>query len=167
MPPNDGARLAPFIDATALQPNIGALLFEVARLIRRRFDRCARQSGLPLTRHQARVLISIARQEGLSQAAIATRLDIEPIALVRMLDRLNEERMVERRPHPTDRRIRTLWLTPAGWGVIERVLAINAAVREEACAGLNGAARDTLMQALDRMRGNLTPSDEGENAAVN
>jgi MarR family transcriptional regulator, transcriptional regulator for hemolysin len=166
VPPSDPAKLAPLIDPAALQPNIGALLFEVSRLFRRRFDRRARQSGLPLTRHQARVLMSIARQEGLSQATIATRLDIEPIALVRMLDRLNEEGLVERRPHPTDRRIRTLWLTPGGWAVIERVLAINTTVREEACAGLSRAARDALMQALDHMRGNLTPHDEGENAAA-
>ena len=167
MPPSEAVGAAlPRTGPAALQPNIGALLFEVARLIRRRFDRRARQSGLPLTRHQARALMSIARQEGLSQAAIATLLDIEPIALVRMLDRLNEEGLVERRLHPTDRRIRTLWLTPAGWAVVERVLALNAAVREEACAGISPAARETLMRALDRMRGNLTPPDEGENAAA-
>lgn len=153
-------------DPAALQPNIGATLHEVARLIRRRFERRARQSGLPLTRHQARTLMSIARDEGLSQAAIATLLDIEPIALVRILDRLHEERLVERRPHPTDRRIRTLWLTPVGWAVIERVMVINAAVREEACAGLSPAARQALMHALTHMKDNLTLADEGENAAA-
>jgi MarR family transcriptional regulator, transcriptional regulator for hemolysin len=153
-------------DPAALQPNIGATLHEVARLIRRRFERRARQSGLPLTRHQARTLMSIARDEGLSQAAIATLLDIEPIALVRILDRLHEERLVERRPHATDRRIRTLWLTPVGWAVIERVMAINAAVREEACAGLSPAARQALMQALTHLKDNLTLAEERENAAA-
>jgi MarR family transcriptional regulator, transcriptional regulator for hemolysin len=165
VPPSDEIASAPLrTDVAALQPNIGALLFDVARLIRRRFERRARQSGLPLTRHQARALMSIARQEGLSQAAIATLLDIEPIVLVRMLDRLNEEGLVERRHHPTDRRIRTLWLTPAGWAVIAQVLAINAAVREEACAGLAPVARDALTISLLHMRSNLTLPDEDENA---
>src|SRR5712691_392367 len=118
-------------EPTALQPNIGAMLYDVARMMRRRFERRARQTGLPITRQQARALMHIARNEGLSQAAIATMLDIEPIALVRLLDRLHEEGLVERHPHPTDRRVRTLWLTPLAWDVIDRVLAINAEVREE------------------------------------
>src|SRR5688572_27070235 len=129
-------------DASALQPNVGALLHDVARLIRRRFERRARETGLPLTRHQARALLLIARNEGLRQAAVATMLDIEPIALVRMLDRLHDEGLVERRPHPTDRRVRTLWLTPPGWAAVDRVLAVNEEIREEACAGLAPAARE-------------------------
>src|SRR3982750_3540468 len=87
-------------DAAALQPNIGALMHDVARLMRRRFERRARQTGLSITRQQARALLSVARNEGLSQAAVATLLDIEPIALVRLLDRLHEEGLVERRLHP-------------------------------------------------------------------
>jgi len=122
-PPSDAVPLAPLTrapadaapmtrpDPAALQPNIGATLHDVARMFRRRFERRARQTGLPVTRQQARALLYIARNEGLSQAAVATMLDIEPIALVRMLDRLHEEGLVERRPHPTDRRVRTLWLT--------------------------------------------------------
>src|ERR1700686_1417320 len=124
-PPNDAVRVAGPMRApaeagpsrpepAALQPNIGALLHDVARLIRRRFERRARQTGLAITRQQAGVLLSVARNEGLSQAAVATLLDIEPIALVRLLDRLHEEDLVERRLHPTDRRVRTLWLTPLG-----------------------------------------------------
>src|SRR5438876_7824780 len=126
-------------DPATLHPNIGAMLHDVARLIGRRFERRARQTGLPITRQQARALLYIARNEGLSQAAVATMLDIEPIALVRMLDRLHEEGLVERRPHPTDRRVRTLWLTLLGWQVIDRVLAIDAEIREGYCAGLGPA----------------------------
>jgi MarR family transcriptional regulator for hemolysin len=128
-PPNDAVTAAPLMrapaeaapasrpDPAALQPNIGAMLRDVARLMRRRFERRARQTGLPITREQARALMHIARNEGLSQAAVATMLDIEPIALVRMLDRLHEGGLVVRRPHPTDRRVHTLWLTPLAWGV--------------------------------------------------
>jgi DNA-binding MarR family transcriptional regulator len=147
-------------DAAALQPNVGALIHDVARLIRRRFDRRARQTGLPLTRHQARTLLLIARNEGLRQAAVATLLDLEPIALVRMIDRLYEEGLVERRPHPTDRRVRTLWLTPLGWQAIDRVLAINAEIRKEACAGLSPAACEVLLGALGHLKENLLHVEE-------
>jgi MarR family transcriptional regulator for hemolysin len=175
-PPNDAAAMTPLIrdaaaaalrpETPALQPNVGALLHDVARLIRRRFERRARQTGLPITRQQARALLLIARHEGLSQAAIATMLDIEPIALVRLLDRLHEEGLVERRLHPTDRRVRTLWLTPLGWTVVDRILAINAQIREEACAGLNPAAREGLLQTLDHLKSNLLMGEESETAAA-
>lgn len=153
-------------EPAALQPNVGALLHDVARLIRRRFERLARQTGLPITRQQARALLHIARNEGLSQAAIATMLDIEPIALVRMLDRLHEEGLVERRAHSSDRRVRTLWLTPLAWTMVDRILAINAQVREEACAGLSPAARELLMQSLGDMKANLVGAEETESAAA-
>jgi MarR family transcriptional regulator for hemolysin len=153
-------------EPAALQPNIGATLHDVARMFRRRFDRRARQTGLPITRQQALALLYIARNEGLSQAAVATMLDIEPIALVRMLDRLHEEGLVDRRPHPTDRRIRTLWLSPLAWAVIDRILALNAEIREEACAGLPPAARDMLMRALGHMKGNHILAEAAESAAA-
>jgi len=156
---------APHPGPEALQPNIGAMIHDVARLIRHRFERRARHTGLALTRHQARTLLHIARNEGLSQAAIATTLEIEPIALVRLLDRMHEEGLVDRRSHPTDRRVRTLWLTPLGWRTVERVLAINTEIREEACAGLNQEVRDTLMATLNHMMGNLTLADEETAAA--
>ena len=153
-------------DPAALLPNIGALLHDVGRLMRRRFERRARQTGLPITRQQARALLYIARNEGLSQAAVATMLDIEPIALVRVLDRLHEEGLVERRLHPSDRRVRTLWLTPAAWSVIDRVLVINAETREEACAGLTPAAREALTLALECMKANLALAEASESAAA-
>jgi MarR family transcriptional regulator for hemolysin len=145
--------------SAALQPGVGHRLHAVARLIRRRFERSVRQAGLPITRLQASLMLYIARNMGVSQTAAATELDIEPIALVRMLDRLAEEGLVERRAHATDRRIRTLWLTPLGWPVVERILEINLVVREEACAGLSPAVRDVLMGALDHMRNNLAAAE--------
>ena len=171
-PPNDATvplmsstdRARP--DAAALQPNVGAMVSDVARLFRRHFERRARQTGLPITRQQARALLHIARNEGLSQSAVATMLDIEPIALVRLLDRLHEEGLVERHAHPTDRRVRTVWLTPLAWGVIDRVLAINAAIREEACAGLAPASREMLLGILGHMKDNLLLAEDGETTAA-
>ena len=143
----------------ALQPGVGYRLHAVARLFRRRFERNVRQAGLPITRLQASLLLYIARHPGVSQTAAATELDIEPIALVRMLDRLHEEGLVERRAHPTDRRVRTLWLTPLAWPVLDRILAINMTIREEACAGLSPEVRDMLMDALDHMKNNLAAAE--------
>lgn len=151
-------------DATALQPNIGALIHDVGRLLRRNFERRARQTGLPFTRHQARALLSIARHEGASQVAVAAMLDIEPIALVRMLDRLHEEGLVERHLHPTDRRVRTLWLTPAGWAALDRILEINAQVRDEACVGMSPGARAAVVAALGLIKDNLALAEEAVTA---
>jgi MarR family transcriptional regulator for hemolysin len=156
------------IEHTEGQPrfgrNFGFLVHDVSRLIKRRFDRKARQTGLPITRRQAAVVLSIARNEGVSQAEVATWLDLEPIALVRMLDKLNEERLVERRAHPTDRRVRTLWLTPAARPVVEQILAINKAIREEAFAGMPVHARDAVIDILDGVKGNLALREEADDS---
>jgi MarR family transcriptional regulator for hemolysin len=133
----------------------GFLVHDVSRLIKRGFERRARQMGLPITRQQAAVVLNIAGNEGVSQAEVAAWLDIEPIALVRMLDKLHEEGLVERRAHPTDRRVRTLWLTPAARPVVAQILAINKAIREEAFAGMVADARDTVIDILDGIKGNL------------
>jgi DNA-binding MarR family transcriptional regulator len=138
----------------------GFLVHDVSRLIKRRFERRARQMGLPITRQQAAVILNIAANEGVSQAEVATWLGIEPIALVRMLDKLHEEGLVERRAHPTDRRVRTLWLTPAARSVVERILAINEAIRHEAFSHLPPKTRDTLIEVLVQIKTNLAIKEE-------
>jgi DNA-binding MarR family transcriptional regulator len=138
----------------------GFLVHDVSRLVRARFNRRARQIGLPITRLQAAVILHVARHEGVGQTAVATILDIEPIALVRMLDRLHEEGLVERRAHPTDRRVRTLWLMPGAWAVVERILAITREISDEAFAGLPPGLRGALTDALDQVKGNLVHTDD-------
>jgi DNA-binding MarR family transcriptional regulator len=163
MKPRDKAT-EPKIERTPAEPGVGRafgfLVHDVSRLIKRRFERRARQMGLPITRQQAAVVLNIARNEGVSQAEVATWLGIEPIALVRMLDKLYEEGLVERRAHPTDRRIRTLWLTPAARPVVERILAINETIRQEAFAGLTPNTRDVLIDVLDQIKDNLVLQEE-------
>lgn len=145
-----------------LQPGVGYRLHAVGRLLRRRFERSVRQAGLPITRLQAALLLYVARNPGVGQTAAASDLDVEPIALVRMLDRLHEEGLVERHAHATDRRVRTLWLTPLAWPVVERILKINLAIREEACAGLSPEQRRLLMDALSHMKDNLAAAEAAE-----
>src|SRR4029077_17128249 len=90
--------------------NLGFLLHDVARLMRKRFEQNAR--GLGLTRSQCSVLAHLARHEGNQQSGLPDILDVQPITLTRILDRLEEAELVERRAHPKDRRIRLLHLTP-------------------------------------------------------
>ena len=142
----------------------GFLVHDVSRLIKRRFERRVRQMGLPITRQQAAVVLNIVGKEGVSQAELAAWLDIEPIALVRMLDKLHEEGLVERRAHPTDRRVRTLWLTPAARPVVTQIIGINEAIREEAFAGTAAHARDMVIDILDGVKGNLALREEADNS---
>lgn len=149
---------------TEVSRAFGFLVHDVSRLIKRRFERRARQMGLPITRQQAAVVLNIAGNEGVSQAEVATWLDIEPIALVRMLDKLHEEGLVERRAHPTDRRVRTLWLTPAARPMVTQIIAINQAIRDEAFAGMAAQARDMVIDVLDGIKGSLALREETEDS---
>jgi MarR family transcriptional regulator for hemolysin len=144
--------------------NFGFLVHDVSRLIKRRFDRKARQTGLPITRRQAAVMLYIARNEGVSQTEVATWLDLEPIALVRMLDKLHDEGLVERRAHPTDRRVRTLWLTATARQVVIQISAINMAIREETFAGMAPDARDTVIDILGGIKENLALREEADDS---
>ena len=150
----------------AVGRTFGFLVQDLARLLKRHFERRARQTGLPVTRRQAAVLIHVSRREGVSQAEIAGLLDIEPIALVRMLDKLCEEGLVERHAHPTDRRVRTLWLTQAAQPVLACILQINQEIRAEAFADLAPAACDALIDALALVKENLAMDEDVAAAAM-
>src|SRR5690349_2775122 len=108
-----------------LDRNWGFLLHDAARLLRKRFDQRAR--GLGLTRAQWQVLAHVNRQEGLNQTALAEILEIEPITLVRLLDRLEAAGLIERRVHPRDRRVRLLYVTEKARPVLAEMQALGAA----------------------------------------
>lgn len=92
-------------------PTLGFLLHDVARLLRKRLEQNARESGL--TRSQWQVLAYLAQNEGINQSGLADLLDVEPITLGRLVDKLQALRLIERRPHPTVRRVWTRRLTAA------------------------------------------------------
>ncbi len=143
--------------------NLGFLLHDVARLMRKRFEQNAR--GLGLTRSQFQVLAHLARNEGIQQSGLADILEVEPITLTRLLDRLEEAGLVERRAHATDRRIRQLFLTGKAHPLLADIFAIGAATRAEALEGVADAERDQLFKLLSRMKSNLlakasTPASE-------
>src|SRR5580700_1653429 len=90
------------------QSTIGHLIHEVARLWRKRFEQNIRNCGL--TRSQWQAIAYLSKHEGIHQAALAELLEIEPITLVRILDKLEDRGLIERRQHRTDRRIWLLFL---------------------------------------------------------
>lgn len=135
---------------------LGLVLHDVARFLRKRFEQRAREAALPLTRAQWSVLAHLARNEGINQAALAQILEIEPITLVRLLDRLQAAGLVERRPAPSDRRARVLYLTPAARPLLDRIWALAGVVREEAMAGLAEDERERLFRMLLKIKANLT-----------
>lgn len=133
--------------------SIPLLLYDAARLIRRDFDRRAREHGL--TRATWQVLAHLSYSQGIRQGGLAEILDIEPITLVRLLDRLEEAGLVERRADPTDRRARTLYLTAAAYPVIEQIRSLAAETRSVGLAGLSADEQDQLIDLLTRIRANL------------
>jgi DNA-binding MarR family transcriptional regulator len=137
---------------------LGFVLHDVARALRKRLEQRARETQLGLTRAQWSVLAHLARQEGINQAALAQILEIEPITLVRQLDRLQAAGLVERRPDPSDRRARVLFLTPTARPLLERIWTLAAVVREEAMAGLSEPERERLIELLLKIKSNLSES---------
>jgi MarR family transcriptional regulator for hemolysin len=145
-----------------LDSSFGFLLHDIARLMRKRFDQRAR--SLNLTRAQWQVLAHLARHEGINQAGLAEILEIEPITLGRLIDRMADSGWVERRPHPSDRRARQLYLTAQAEPVFARMRALGDETREEALAGLSQEDRDRLTATLVDIRNNLSdrnPAGDG------
>jgi DNA-binding MarR family transcriptional regulator len=136
--------------------NLGFVLHDTARLLRKRFEQKARSLGL--TRSQWQVLAHLARHEGIHQGALAEILEVEPITLVRILDRLQASGLIERRHHATDRRVRLLYLTEKAHPLLETIRAIGAETRSEALAGIPDADRERLIEILLVMRTNLSAS---------
>ena len=134
-------------------PTLGFLLHEVARLLRKRFEQRARSLGF--TRAQWQAIAYLSKNEGIHQAGLAELLDIEPITLVRILDKLAERGLIERRQHPTDRRTWLLFLKDAARPLIAAMQPIGEATRAEALDGVAEVDRDQLLQTLTRMKSNL------------
>lgn len=136
-----------------MEDNIGAMLADVSHLMRRSFDERAR--GIGVTRPQWQVLTVLGRHEGSKQAGVADLLDVEPITLCRMVDRLQEAELVERRRDPGDRRAWLLFLTPKARDLLEELRPLGEEVMAIALDGFSQAERDDLRQSLDRIRQNL------------
>jgi MarR family transcriptional regulator for hemolysin len=138
------------------------IISDVGRLLRTLADQRARTMGM--TRAQWAVLLRLERNEGLIQADLAETLDVQPITLTRLIDRLCDNGMVERRPDPNDRRARFLFLTPAARPLIERITSEIEDLSETILAGVEPGAVDTMMSQLGLARDNLKRAIQRNNA---
>jgi MarR family transcriptional regulator, transcriptional regulator for hemolysin len=135
-------------------PTLGFLLHDVARLLRRRFEQNARDSGL--RRSQWQVLAYLANNEGINQSGLADLLEIEPITLGRIVDRLQARGLIERHPDPSDRRAWLLHLTAAARPKLSQLRRLGEVTRGEALAEVPAADTERLLKTLQTLKANLT-----------
>lgn len=131
----------------------GFVLKNIERLYVKRFETLAQEHSLTIP--QCKALILLARNEGISQKRLAELAEIEPMTLVRILDRMESDGWVERRPDPNDRRARTLYVTSGAAPILEQIEKLSARMRSEALAGLSAEQRAELMSLLEHVYQNL------------
>jgi DNA-binding MarR family transcriptional regulator len=141
----------------------GYRLADNSRQLRRLFDERVRDLGL--TGPQARLLLALERQPDENQAFYAERLEIEPITLTRIADRLEDAGWIERQSDPADRRARILHLTDKSRNIVTRLRASVEALFDDMLGGFDAAERAAFAQALERISANLAAARQPE--AVN
>ena len=125
-------------------------------------DYKAAQFGM--TRAQWAVLVRLDRFEGLKQSELAEMLDLQPITLTRLLDRLCENGLIERRSDPNDRRAKRLFLTPAARPVIERLNTLGEELMTTTLAGVDRESVERMVGQLATVKENLRQAIQQRNA---
>ena len=128
-------------------------LNDVARMLRTYADHKAAQFGI--TRAQWAVLVRLDRSEGLKQSELAEILDLQPISLTRLLDKLCECGLIERRADPVDRRAKRLFLTPAARPLLEKLGDLGEELMATALAGVARQSVERMVAQLDIVKENL------------
>lgn len=142
---------------------LGFLLHDAARLMRRTFEKNAGRYGLSSA--QWRLLVRVFKEEGVAQARLAELLEIEPISVSRLIDRMEEAGWIERRPDPTDRRVRNIYLTDKSRPIFGDMRAVADKVFEHALQGLDVEQRRATINGLKTIVSNLSDDDPQAAAA--
>lgn len=142
------------VDGNKSSMTFGFLVSDVFRLMRENFRATTPELGLTFA--QARVLLHLSRNEGISQVALSAILEIQPITLLRQIDRLEQAGLLERRAHPSDRRAQQLYLTPRSQPLLQSIFDIGAELQDQVMAGLDTAERAQLIASLLRIKTNLS-----------
>ncbi len=137
----------------AIEREVAFNINDVARLLRTYADQRARDLGM--TRAQWAVLVRIESSEGLKQIELAETLDLQPITLTRLIDRLCDSGLIERRSDPDDRRAKRLYLTPAARPVLDGLARIGKDLMATVLTGLEPAAVEQLLAQLLVLKANL------------
>jgi DNA-binding MarR family transcriptional regulator len=133
-----------------LRRQLVAQLVESSRLLRNYIDHRAKSRGT--TRAQWIVLFRLRQQEGLSQVDLADVLELQPISLVRLLDRLVEHGLLERRHDPKDRRANRLFLTASGKQLVDDLDSLRDAIADDVTKNLSPEAIETSLGALHEIK---------------
>jgi len=136
-----------------LEREVAFNINDVARLLKTYADQCARDLGM--TRAQWAVLARVERSEGLKQCELADTLDLQPITLTRLIDRLCDGGLIERRSDPDDRRAKRLYLTPAARPVLDGLTRLGQDIMATVLAGIEPAAVEQLLAQLLTLKANL------------
>lgn len=139
---------------------LGFLLHDAARLLRKRFE--ARGAAFGLSSAQWRLLVCVVKQEGVPQARLAEVLEIEPISVSRLVDRMEEAGWIERRHDAADRRVRTIHPTEKARSVFAEVKALAGDLYDEALAGMSPELRRATIEGLRAIVENLSAADAAE-----
>ncbi len=137
--------------------DFGFLLKEVSRLYSLRFERSAAEMSLTLP--LCKVLAYLERNEGIHQSRLAELTSIEPMTMVRLINRMEEDGLVERRADPADRRVCSLYLTAKATPTVKKIWRLGDEVRSEIFRGIRKAEREAFLDVLDRLRQNLRQSE--------
>ena len=136
-----------------IKREIAFSIMDVARMLRTYADQRARQFGI--SRAQWGVLVRLDRSEGLKQSELAEILDLQPISLTRLLDRLADNGLIERRADPNDRRANRLYLTPAARPLLKQLASLGNDMMETVLEGFDDKANDRLLRDLTLIKDNL------------
>ena len=139
--------------------NFGFLLKELSRRYVQRFEVRAREISLNLA--QCKVLVRLDKNEGVSQARLAELAEVDAMTMVRLLDRMEADGLLERRPDPADRRARCLYLTAKAKPILSEIWRLTEETRAELFAGVNKADRDLFMTVLERLNDNISRLESG------
>lgn len=143
--------------------SFGFLLADVSRLLRRNFELRVQSLGLTLT--QWRAIAYLSRKEGINQSVLAELLEVKPITLTRLVDRMEEAGWVERRRDPDDRRAVCLHLTDKVQPILESMHSHADATHAAAFAGIKTRDEETTLDTLAKIKTNLLDAarpDDGE-----
>lgn len=139
---------------TAQQPRLTELLGDAMRLLRRDFY--VRTQGMKLTPALARLLFFINREAGCSQVDLAARLEITPVTLGRMIDRLVKYKYVRREAHISDRRVSRVFVDRAGEPLVIKMAELSAVTTARALRGMSRSEQAALARLLAQICQNLS-----------
>jgi MarR family transcriptional regulator for hemolysin len=145
---------------------LGFLIHDIGRMMRAEF--ALRAVDLQLTQTQWRAIAYLSRMEGCRQNELADVIEVRPITVCRLVDRLAALDLIERRDDPGDRRASRLFLTARARAKVERLRSIGEGVTRIAVTGLAADEREKLLDLLVFVRRNLagSRSTNGRGAAI-